>query len=99
MKLAEAYAESRISEAEWMRARRKLDERATAARVLLRRRERSGALVAYARPGALREAWSGLDQKSRRAVIAAVVEHVTVTPATRRGPVFDPNRVGITWRA
>ena len=96
--LAEAFAEGDISRAEWMRARRKLDQRATAARGLLHRRERSAALAAYSRPGALRDAWPQLETAQRRAIIGAVVDRITVKAATRRGPVFDPERVDVSWK-
>ena len=99
LELAETFGAGDISKAEWMRARRGLEERAQAARAILHRRHRSGALAAYVAPGALRQAWPDLDVQRRRAIIAAVVDHITVTSATRRGPRFDPNRVDITWRA
>lgn len=99
LELAETFAAGEIDKAEWMRARQGLEARVTAARAVLRRRERSGALAAYVGPGALREAWPGLDENRRRAVITAVIDHVTITPAARQGPRFDPNRVDVTWRA
>ena len=99
LELAKTYGAGEISKAEWMRARQSLEERAGSARAVLHRRERSGALAAYAKPGMLREAWPELETSQRHAVIAAVVDHATVAPALRRGPIFDPDRVGITWRA
>ncbi len=96
--LAELYAEAEISKVEWMKARGKLEDRVTAARSRLHRHEQSGVLSAYAKPGALRAAWPELDVDRRRAVISAVVESITVKEADRRGPVFDDNRVDVSWR-
>jgi DNA invertase Pin-like site-specific DNA recombinase len=56
-------------------------------------------------PGALldaastAEAWEALDAATRRRVVAAVVERVTVAKAAARGVRFKPEeRVTITWR-
>jgi DNA invertase Pin-like site-specific DNA recombinase len=96
--LAELYADGEINKVEWMKARAKLEDRVTAARGRLYRRDQSGVLSAYAKPGALRAAWPDLDVDRRRAVISAVVESVTVNAANRRGPVFDDSRVDVAWR-
>jgi site-specific DNA recombinase len=96
--LAETYADGEISKVEWMKARGKLELRVTAARGRLYRRDQSGVLSAYAKPGALRGAWPELDVDRRRAVMSAVVESITVNPANRRGPVFDDKRVDVSWR-
>jgi DNA invertase Pin-like site-specific DNA recombinase len=45
----------------------------------------------------LTERWPELTIQERRRIIVACVESITVTKATRRGPI-DPNRVAIAWR-
>jgi len=51
----------------------------------------------YLRAGALRAAWGGLDIDRKRAIIAAVIEHIEIGPATILGK-FDPDRVEPLWR-
>lgn len=41
--------------------------------------------------------WDGLDLDLRRAVISGLVD-VTIRPAARRGPGFDPETIGIEWK-
>jgi hypothetical protein len=98
LQLAESFADGDIGKAEWLRARRRLEDRAADARSALHRRERSAVLVAFRKPGALRAAWPELGQSRQHAIIGAVVESITVNRAGRRGPVFDPGRVEMTWR-
>ena len=51
----------------------------------------------YLRAGALRAACGGLDIDRKRAIIAAVIEHIEIGPATILGK-FDPDRVEPLWR-
>jgi hypothetical protein len=97
LQLAESFADGEIGKAEWMRARRKLEERAARARSALHRNERSSVLAAFAKPEALRRTWAKLEQRRKHAIIAAVVDSITVNRAKGRGPTFDPKRVEIHW--
>jgi DNA invertase Pin-like site-specific DNA recombinase len=96
--LADAWAADEIGKAEWLRARDGLAARQTAARARVRRRARTSALEPY-RDGSLRARWPSLSLDQKRAVVAAVVQKVTIQPATRRGSGFDPSRVQVTWRS
>lgn len=98
--LAEMLGAGELSHREWMAAREPLQQRVAAAEAQLVEVTSAVAVKAYARPGALRSAWSGqmtLDQ--RRAVLKAVIEKVVVNPTQRRGPRFDHDRVKVAWRA
>lgn len=100
MELAEMWAAGDLSRGEWMTAKRLLDTRLETARRRLARRSGTEALGPYVgSAGLLRESWPELSPDQRRAILAAVVDRVTIRPATRRGRVFDPERVDVTWRA
>ncbi|MGH9032854.1 MAG: recombinase family protein [Acidimicrobiia bacterium] len=96
--LATMYADGEISRAELLTARRRLTERRENAQRHLAATTSSDALAEFAEPGALRAAWPTLDIDRQRAVLAAVVDEVRVRSAQRRGRIFDPNRVDISWR-
>ena len=49
--------------------------------------------------GSARERWPDFDLEEQRAVIAAVVDRITIRPARRGFNKFDPDRVEVTWRA
>jgi site-specific DNA recombinase len=55
---------------------------------------RAPALAGMATAADVRAHWGGLALEQRRAVIAAAVD-VTILPATRRGPGFDPKSVKV----
>jgi site-specific DNA recombinase len=96
--LAEMFASGEIDRREWLKARGSLEDRLQAARARLARQSRSEALTGM-EGGVLREAWGEMTFDRRRAVIAAVVERVTVGPAVKGRNRFDPERVDVTWRA
>jgi hypothetical protein len=50
------------------------------------------------RTGGLRAAWGALTVYQRQAVANAVIEKIVVKRAVRRGPIFDPDRLDISWR-
>lgn len=89
-----------LTMAEWRAARAPLLSRIEAARAAQLGAERASVVSLYqAKDGGLRAAWPGLSVDKRQAVAAAVIERVTVKRATRRGPIFDPARLDITWRS
>jgi hypothetical protein len=47
----------------------------------------------------LREAWADLSLDRRQAIVSAVLDRVTLAPATGARNQFNPERVGLTWRA
>ena len=44
-------------------------------------------------------AWDELPDGRRRALLAAVVDHIVIAASPRNGGRFDPVRVSIHWRA
>lgn len=98
--LAEDVGQGRIRRAEWLAARGPLEARREAAEARLGAEARSAVLAPYAgRRGALAEAWEQLTLDQRRAIVAAVIDRVTVGRSVRRGPVFDVERVTVEWVA
>ena len=96
--LAESYALGELSAPEWRAAREALTGRLEANRAKLAHASRAAALDGFTGTYQdLRTRWDGLDTGARRALIAAVLDHVTVKPATRSG--WDPDRFGPDWRA
>jgi hypothetical protein len=93
--LAEMFGAGDLTKAEWLRAKARLDARLAD----LRRREDKAAKTAIvaALPGKLRDAWPKLPTERQRGILAAVIAKVTVGPATKRGPWFDPDRITIEW--
>lgn len=96
--LAEMFASGEIGRREWLKARASLEDRLQAARARLTRQSRTDALTGM-EGGVLREAWGQMTFDRRRAVIAAVLDRVTVGPAVKGRNRFDPERVDVVWRA
>jgi site-specific DNA recombinase len=96
--LAEMFASGEIGRREWLKARGSLEDRLQTARARLARQSRTEALTGM-EGGVLREAWGEMTFDRRRAVIAAVIERVTVGPAVKGRNRFDPDRVDVVWRA
>ena len=98
--LAEMRGAGEISLAEWMAARRPLQERIVTARKAAggsRRPPREMKLLAE--PGALRKAWPTLDFAARREILAVVIEQIVIVPAARGRWTDLASRVDIAWRA
>jgi site-specific DNA recombinase len=96
--LAEMFASGEIGRREWLKARASLEDRLQAARARLARQSRTDALTGM-EGGVLRRAWGQMTFDRRRAVIAAVLDRVTVGPAVKGRNRFDPERVDVVWRA
>ena len=98
--LARAYAEKKITMAEWLTARKPIAEELERAQARLARDTQTDVIGAHIGAGAqLRASWSQLPLSRQKAIVAAVIDHLVVKPA-RRGPNrFDPNRVQPVWRA
>jgi hypothetical protein len=97
--LTDMFASGEIDRRALLRARAGLERRQRAAQTTLSRQRRSTVLDAYAgRTSALRHSWDHLGFDKRRAILEAIVDHITIAPATRRGPFFDPERVYVTWK-
>jgi DNA invertase Pin-like site-specific DNA recombinase len=97
--LTDMFSSGQIDRRALLRARASLERRQRAAQASLSRQRRATVLDAYAgRTGVLRESWDHLGLDKRRAILEAIVDHITIAPATRRGPFFDPERVDVTWK-
>lgn len=91
------YVERSISEEEFRVARDPLVARIAQLRDRLQ--VDSSARVLSRAQGKARALWEGADLGWRRSLIAAVVDRVTILPATKRGPGLDPDRVEVSLRA
>jgi site-specific DNA recombinase len=106
VELAEMFGAGELTRVELAAAKNTVDARlATARASLVVDTERSASAELVGQGSALRERWSlpdddlsalSLDQK--RAVIATVVESVTVARTTRANNKFDPDRIDVVWR-
>ena len=96
--LADIYAAGDVTRAEWMRARRGLEQRREAARSVLARSQRSRVLAVHTDGGALRVAWPTLPLAQRRSVLGAVLDRVVIHPAVKGRTGFDQARVQLIWR-
>ena len=95
--LGELFGKGDISRREWLAARTPLLDRIGRAEAALT--PDAPALEGVIGPGAT-ERWQTLDLDRRRAVLAALIDTVTVNPAPLRGRrVFDPARLDIAWKA
>jgi site-specific DNA recombinase len=87
-----------ISRAEWLARRGPLVEKITTAYREAEVDTEAGPLARF-RGANVRDLWAALDVDQQRAVVSALVEKITVQPATKRGRVFDTDRIDIAWRA
>lgn len=94
--LASMYAADDITKGEWQAARTKLVAEVDSLKEALT--GGPSPLAALGGAGAIRTQWDSQSVAWQRAVIAAVVEHVTLLPA-QRSNVWTPERVVITWKA
>ncbi len=94
------YVERLISRQEFLPARGTLARRLEANREKLARRDGNGVVSSFlGHGGALREAWERGSLDWRRAVVGALVDHIDIMPAVRKGRnVFDYGRVRPIWR-
>lgn len=97
--LADMWADGQITRAEWMRSRERIEKRLDETRrhvASLNRRRPANVLGEIDN---LREAWADLSLDRRQAIVSAVLDRVTLAPATGARNQFNPERVGLTWRA
>jgi hypothetical protein len=99
--LAEAFAAGEIDRAQLAAATRRLDAEVGEVKRMLVVDAGAALLAPYRdKTGMLRERWSDLSEETRRSIIGAVVQNVTVAPNAVRGRhTFDPERLSIVWRA
>jgi site-specific DNA recombinase len=91
------YVLRRIGKSEYFHARDALQRRLDANQCKLSHTNGRSALDGYAGAGErLRGEWDGLNLDQRRAIIAALVDHVEVLPQSSSR--FDPEMIQILWR-
>jgi hypothetical protein len=87
--------EGKISKSRFDRMNTQLLEQLKAAQALERQR---GIDLPIELARDLSAKWDGMPVSTRRRIIAAVAERITVSKATGHGPI-DPERVKIEWRS
>jgi DNA invertase Pin-like site-specific DNA recombinase len=98
--LAEMFGVGEITKAQFLRAKKPLDVRLARARNALDANASCAALAPFRDAKQLRDEWEGLGTERQRNIIAAVVDYVEITPATK-GSVFDADRIvipSVAWR-
>ena len=96
--LAADFGRGRVSRAEWLAARRPLEDRLADARQQI-------PTDVDVDLGNLRERWDGMDVDAQRAVLRRLIDRIVVQPARKLGPQpmqpgvgrIDPDRVQIIW--
>jgi hypothetical protein len=97
--LARAYGERAITLREYLAARKPIEQRIDAARRRISRERGSSALDGLVGTGPmLRARWTTLPLARQHAIVAAVLDHITVGPAVRGRNTFDPSRLVPLWR-
>jgi site-specific DNA recombinase len=97
--LARTYGARAISLAEWLAARKPIEQRIEANRRRLARATRTSALDGLVgQADALRLRWTDLPLARQRAIVAALLDRATVGPAVRGRATFDPSRITPLWR-
>ena len=99
--LAQDWGERLITRGEFLAARTPVEARLQNAQKQLAKLSHSSAVSDYVgNADLLRERWAELPLTGQHAVVAAVLDHLVVHPATRRGyNGFDPQRFKPVWRA
>jgi site-specific DNA recombinase len=97
--LAAAYGQREITMGEYRTAREPIEQRRTAARRQLAKASRVTVLDGYVgNAAALRAEWDSLDLTRQHAIVAAVLDHVTVAPGRPGYNRFDESRLRAFWR-
>ena len=97
--LANAYGEKQITFAEYLAARKPIEARIEAGKRSLARLTRTEAITPYVgKASTLRESFAELPLTRQRAIVASVLDRITVRPAVPGRNVFDPGRLEPDWR-
>lgn len=97
--LANAYGEKLISFSEHLTARKPIEARIDTGKRALARLTRTEAIVPYiGDTTALRATWLELPLTRQRAIVASLVDRVTIRPAVAGRNRFDPERLEVVWR-
>jgi DNA invertase Pin-like site-specific DNA recombinase len=96
--LADDYDEGRIEKAEWLHLRTKVQARIAESRKRMSQRP-ADVFAGVDLSQGLRAEWEAMSLDRKRSIITAVVEKVTLAPATGVRNRFDPSRVNVVWEA
>ncbi len=97
--LTDLWSSKAISSAEWARAREPIEARIRSTERQLSQINGTTALDGLiGNASALRESWESLNLTRQAAIVSAVLDFATITPADPRSRAFNPNRVLPTWR-
>lgn len=96
--LAQLWAAKTISSLEWKAAREPIEARLFNINRQLAQINGGNALSGLVGNGnGLRSSWGTLNLSRQAAIIAAILDFATITPATTRGRTFDPFRIVPMW--
>lgn len=99
LELTDLWNAKLISTAEWMHARRPLEDRIKDGERQLSLLDGVSAVDSYVgRSGELRSQWAELNLTRQAAIIGAVLAHATIEPGVSGARTLDPNRITPTWR-
>lgn len=94
------YADGAISRTEFFAARDALQERLTRNRTRLGNYQQFAVIASVASAGdAIEDQWERRPLEWRRALVAAVIDHVVLQPAVKGRNIFDAELVEPVWRA
>jgi hypothetical protein len=97
--LARAYGERQITFAEFLAARKPIEDRIEAAQRKVSRLTQTSAIASHVGDSeGLRALWKDLPLTRQRAIVAAVLDRAVVRPAVRGRSRFDPDRIEPVWR-
>ena len=97
--LARVYAQRKVTLAEWIAARKPIEERINSSERLLSRSTSSDALIGFIGSPELRTKWATLNLSRQHAIVSAMIDQVGIMPKLKAASQsLDPNRVKATWR-
>lgn len=97
--LSLAYANRQITMREWMTAKTPIAQRLENTQRQLAAISHTSALTGLVGNGEeLRRSWSSLNLSRQHAIVAALIDHITIGPGTPGARELDPARVTVTWR-
>lgn len=97
--LAQAYANKAIQLAEWLTARKIIEDRIKINRRKLSRMTGTTVLDGFIGDSdQLRQLWADLTLSRQQAIVKAVVDHLVVSSSPNHGNTFDPDRINPIWK-
>jgi site-specific DNA recombinase len=98
--LAAMWGRKELSTNEWDAAKAPIQQRIREAEKQLGRSPDATALDGFiGNADALRSQWASLSAHRQRAIVAALIDSISIGPAVRGRNTFDPGRVFPTWKA